>query len=68
MGIHNYLETTMSLRSMEIKKNIDVVTIEYSINNIVRRVYEFMVGELIEFVFHGKGDIGRQLIRINQGM
>lgn len=65
MGIHNYIETTMSLRSIEIKKNIEIITREYSVNNLIRRVYEFIMGEMIEFIFHGKGDIGRQIIRIN---
>lgn len=68
MGIHNYVETTMSLKSIEIKKNIELVTREYIINNIVRRVYEFISGKIIEYYLNCSSDIGKLISQINQGM
>jgi len=57
MGIHNYVETTMSLKSLDIKKNIELVTREYIINNTIRRVYEFLVGTIIEYYLNGGSEI-----------
>jgi hypothetical protein len=49
LGLHNYIETTMSLRSIDVKKNLEVLTREYNINNIVRSAYEFLTGELLDY-------------------
>ncbi|CDW74048.1 UNKNOWN [Stylonychia lemnae] len=68
MGIHNYVETTMSLKSLDIKKNIELVTREYIINNTVRRIYEFLVGVMIEYFLQGGTDSSKLINRINQGM
>eukprot|EP00347_Sterkiella_histriomuscorum_P015060 403358461 len=68
MGIHNYIETTMSLKSIEIKKNIELITREYVINNQVRRVYEFVSGAVVDYFLHEQGDLGRLITTINQGL
>jgi len=65
MGIHNYIETTMSLKSLDIKKNIELVTREYIINNTIRRVYEFLVGHIIEYYLQGGSEISKVINKIN---
>lgn len=68
LGNHNFVETTMSLRSIEIKKSLEIVTREYTVNNMIRCVYEFMNGEIINYFLKAQGDIGKLILAINQNL
>lgn len=68
MGIHNFIETVMSLKSLDIKKNLEVVTREYQVNNYFRRVSEFLIGSLIDYFIIGQGDINKLVQQVNLGM
>ncbi len=52
LGLGNYVETTMSLRSIEIKKNIELMTREYLITDLIRRAYEVINSEIISYYIH----------------
>jgi len=66
MGLGNYVETTMSLRSIEIKKNIELMTREYMISDLVRRVYEQLNSEIISFFVHqGSATISKLIQNLN---
>ena len=68
MGIRNYIETTMSLKSMEIKKNIELVTKEYVVNNTLRRVFELTSGVILEYFLANKGDLSSLIVALNAGL
>lgn len=68
LGISNFVETTMSLKSLEIKKNIEVLTREYLLNGTIRRVHDFMLGEILEYFIQGNGELKQMVTRINNGI
>ena len=43
MGVNNFVETVMSLKTIEIKKNVQVIAREYLQSNTLNRLWSFLL-------------------------
>jgi hypothetical protein len=66
MGQTNFVETSMSLKQLEIHKILDVVTREYTINLMTNQTWTVVIGELMEYFQNGKGEIKNYITRLSQ--
>ena len=62
MGTNNFVETIMSLRALEIKKNLETITREYQQRNSLYRLQTFLLGQAYDFFFSRVSNT-RQLIK-----
>lgn len=66
MGVNNFVETIMSLRAIEIKKNLQTIAREYQQRNMLFRLQTFMIGETYDFFFSKNGNLRTLFKNINQ--
>lgn len=66
IGINNFVETTMSLKNIEVKKHLDFVTREFLSNNMLNKVWSYMTSKMFEYFFYGKGDLKMLLKNLNR--
>jgi hypothetical protein len=58
----------MSLKSIDVKKNIEVVTREFLINSTLRRVHDFMLSVILDFFIQGTGEMRRIVSQVNMDL
>lgn len=56
----------MSLRPIEIKKHLEVVTKEYKTSLMLNRVWSALNGEIINFFIHSSSDMRSLLVGLSQ--